>query len=249
MALVSELMSTKRKRKAEKPLSTPQKTMTSFDGRNGLGAYIAQPESFPPSRVIYHTTDFVVINDLYPKSSVHLLLIPRDSTLAYLHPFEAFQNKEFLTKVQVEVRKLRKMVATELRRQYGALSVQDKARNVAMESEPPPEKLPEGRDWEKEVMCGIHAHPSMNHLHIHVLSVDRFSECLRHRKHYNSFATPFLIDVEDFPLAGSDRRRHPGKEGYLDRDMCCWRCGENFKNKFARLKQHLEMEYDEWKRL
>jgi aprataxin len=242
-------MSSKHKRKAEKSLTKDSKPPSGpFDRRNGLGAYIAYPESFPPSRVIYHNADFVVINDLYPKSSVHLLLIPRDPTKILLHPFEAFEDADFLAKVQTEIKKLRKAVASELRRRYGTLSTQDRARNEAMESEDPPDKLPEGRDWEKEVISGVHAHPSMNHLHVHVLSVDRYSECLRHRKHYNSFNTPFLIDVEDFPLAQSDDRRRPGRERYLESDMWCWNCGKNYNNKFTQLKKHLEGEFEEWKR-
>ena len=96
-------------------------------------------------------------------------------------------------------------------------------------------------------MAGVHAGPSMNHLHIHVLSVDRESPCLKHRKHYNSFATPFFIPIEDFPLADDDRRRHPGQEGFLKQDFKCWRCGKNFENKFARLKEHLTEEFKAWR--
>ena len=118
-----------------------------------------------------------------------------------------------------------------------------------MDADPPPDKLPEERDWEKDIMCGIHAHPSMNHLHIHVMSVDRHSDSLKHRKHYNSFSTPFFIDVMDFPLAKDDPRRHPGRAGYLNRDYKCWRCGENFGNRFTRLKDHLETEYQAWRRV
>ena len=88
----------------------------------------------------------------------------------------------------------------------------------------------------------------MNHLHVHILSVDRHSECMRHRKHYNSFATPFLIDVEDFPLNKHDPRRHAGRERYLERDLVCWRCQRNFRNKFAKLKEHLEEEFEVWKK-
>ena len=88
----------------------------------------------------------------------------------------------------------------------------------------------------------------MTHLHIHVLSRDRVSECMKRKKHYNSFNTPFLIDVADFPLAEDDVRRHPGKEGYLDRPLVCWRCGKNFRNGFAKLKRHLEEELEVWKR-
>lgn len=107
--------------------------------------------------------------------------------------------------------------------------------------------LPRGRDWSEDVIAGVHTHPSMSHLHIHVLSIDRQSECMRHRKHYNSFATPFLVDVEDFPLDKQETMRR-SKERWLDRDLVCWRCGRNFGNKFKALKQHLEGEFEEWKK-
>jgi len=72
---------------------------------------------------------------------------------------------------------------------------------------------------------------------------------MRHKKHYNSFATPFLVPIEDFPLDEGDVRRHPGREGYLDRELVCWRCGKGFGRKFKELKGHLEEELEEWKRL
>jgi aprataxin len=112
---------------------------------------------------------------------------------------------------------------------------------------PAGDDLPPGRDWEKDVMVGIHAHPSMSHLHVHVLSVDRFSECMKHRKHYNSFATPFFVPLEDFPLAQDDPRRHPGREGYLNSDLKCWRCGRNFGGAFKTLDEHLKEEFEKWK--
>ncbi len=240
-------MSTKPK-SSTSPLKSQQPRQSYFPGRDGLGAYLESPQSFPPSRVIYHTDKFVAINDLYPKSSVHVLLLPRDSSENLRHPFDAFEDPAFLADVQAEIRKLRTLVATELRRKYGRFSAQDRARQEAMDADPPPDSLPSGRDWSKDVISGIHAHPSMNHLHIHVLSVDRVNDCMKHRKHYNSFATPFLVDVEDFPLAKDDVRRHPGRQGYLDSDLRCWRCGRNFGSKFAALKQHLAEEFEEWKK-
>ena len=108
-------------------------------------------------------------------------------------------------------------------------------------------EVPAGRDWSEDVIAGVHAHPSMDHLHIHVLSVDRYSECVRHRKHYNSFATPFFVDVDDFPLAPDDRRRHPGREGFLERELRCWRCGVGFGMRFSKLKMHLEEEFVAWR--
>ena len=111
-----------------------------------------------------------------------------------------------LAAVQAELPRLRDVAAKELRRLLGSHSAADAGRNAVLSGEvdPPADgTLPAGRDWAAELRVGIHAHPSMNHLHVHVLSRDMHSPCLKHRKHYNSFNTPFLIDVADFPLAGS----------------------------------------------
>ncbi|KAJ5636450.1 Aprataxin-like protein [Penicillium longicatenatum] len=250
----TELLSSRKKQAKPMPeisreKHTPRSENPFRNGRDGLGAYIAKPETYPSNVVINYNEEFVAIYDMFPKSSLHLLLLPRNPTKTRLHPFEAFEDAEFLTKVRTEVYKLRTLAAAELRRKYGKDSAQEKARQAALIAEPAPEELPAGRDWEKEIMCGVHAVPSMNHLHVHVIAVDRHSERLKHRKHYNSFATPFFVPIEDFPLAEDDVRRHPGSEGYLKRDFVCWRCGEGFGNKFTQLKEHLEREFEEWRRL
>ncbi|OCK75642.1 histidine triad nucleotide-binding protein [Lepidopterella palustris CBS 459.81] len=230
-----------------------------FKDRAGLGAYIDSPETFPASRVISYNKDFVVINDLYPKSSVHVLLLPREPAISALHPLTALTtNPAFLASVNAEVDKLKDLVASELRRLYGQYSASDSARNSALEeimssADDPPTGasletlLPPGRDWRKEVVAGVHAHPSMSHLHIHILSLDRHSPFLKHRKHYNSFATPFFVPLSAFPLGADDNRWHPGREGYLKMDMVCWRCGRGFGNRFKSLKEHLEGEFELWK--
>ncbi|KAI9843923.1 MAG: aprataxin-like protein [Thelocarpon superellum] len=240
----SELMA--RKPKAETLSAQPKRSVFGFLGANGLGAYVADPASYPPSRVIYYNADVVAIWDLYPKSSVHTLLLPRSATHTRLHPFDAFADPPFLAMVRVEAEKLKALVSSELRRKYGSLSAQARARDVALEREPPPDVLPVGRDWSASVKVGIHASPSMANLHVHVLSVDRVSRCVRKMPHYNSFATPFFVPLADFPLAEDDVRRHPGREGYLHRDLVCWRCGASFGRKLAALKDHLEEEFVAW---
>ncbi|KAJ5894060.1 Aprataxin-like protein [Penicillium taxi] len=227
----------------------PKGSTSNFRACEGLGAYIAKPESYPSDIVIYHNQEFVAIHDMFPKSSLHLLLLPRDETKTRLHPFDAFEDADFLAKTKTEVQKLRTLAAGELRRKFGKESVQEQARQAALSADSPPDELPHGRDWDKEIVCGVHAVPSMSHLHVHVMSVDRYSERLKHRKHYNSFATKFFIPIEDFPLAKDDVRRNPGKEGYLKQDFVCWRCGKGFGNKFVELKAHLEQEYNDWKKL
>ncbi|RYO89289.1 hypothetical protein DL766_000926 [Monosporascus sp. MC13-8B] len=229
-----------------------------FKARDGLGAYVADPASFPASRVVFHDASFVAINDLYPKASVHTLLLPRDAALRRLHPFDALGNPgnaAFLAAVREQAARLRRLVAKELQRRYGRFSRADAAREAVLDGGGAPAgeggeagKLPRGRDWEAEVRVGVHARPSMNDLHVHALSRDMFSECLRHRKHYNSFNTPFFVDLADLPLAPDDPRRHPGRAGYLDADLTCWRCGRNFGNRFKQLKEHLAHEFEEWKK-
>ncbi|KAI1422152.1 HIT domain-containing protein [Xylaria sp. FL1777] len=248
----AELMAPKPKKLPElRTLASTRGALTrSFKARNGLGAYTADPKSFPPSRVIYHSDAFVAINDLYPKSTVHTLLLPR-SPRSHLHPFDAFEDAEFLAAVQAETAQLKRLAGKELQRRYGRFSAQDKLREDVLNGDVEWEDgapLPDGRDWEKELLVGVHAHPSMNDLHVHVLSRDMVSPCMRHRKHYQSFNTPFLIDVADFPLAADDPRRHPGREDFHGGDMRCWRCGKNFGNQFKKLKEHLDLEFEEWKK-
>lgn len=249
-----------------------------FKNRMALGAYIAAPESYPASVVIYYNADFVVIHDKFPKATVHTLLLPRSPKHTLLHPFEALRDVEFLEKVRVEVGKLKVLVAAELQRRLGSFSRSDAAREAVLNGDAEPEleevqdgaaeeaqdvndkgqeedkdkgkepQLPPGRDWAADLMCGVHAVPSMGNLHIHVLSRDMHSPAMKHRKHYNSFNTPFLVDVADFPLGEADPRRIPKDEGYMRRDLVCWRCGRNFGNRFKELKDHLDKEFDEWKR-
>ncbi|KHN94590.1 aprataxin-like protein [Metarhizium album ARSEF 1941] len=217
--------------------------------RLGLGAYISSPSSFPASVVIYHNADFVAILDKFPKSTIHTLLLARSPAHNLLHPYEAFKDAAFLAKVQQETVKLRAFVAAELQRRLGQYSGTDAARQAVLNGDKDSRdgELPEGRDWGREVKAGVHAVPSMAHLHVHVLSRDMHSGSMKHRKHYNSFNTPFLVDVADFPLGEDDERLRPGGQGYLRTDLRCWRCGRGFGNQFARLKEHLEEEFMAWR--
>jgi aprataxin len=273
---VATLMAPKPKPAPKPPSSRPHL----FKNRMALGAYIADPESYPASIVIYHNADFVVIHDKFPKATVHTLLLPRSPRHSLLRPFEALKDEEFLAKVKIEVEKLKVLAAGELQRRLGMFSRADAAREAVLNGETEvaddveqgkgeevvatkdgevkdkeksdthrkEPKLPSGRDWAAEIKCGVHAVPSMGHLHIHVFSRDMHSPAMKHRKHYNSFNTPFLVDVADFPLESDDLRRSSKEEGFMRRDLVCWRCGENFGNRFKELKEHLEKEFDKWKR-
>lgn len=229
-----------------------------FQGRDGLGAYLADPSSFPPGRVIYHSDSFVAVHDLFPKATVHALLLPRAPSRTLQHPFDAFEDADFLRACVRETEVLKGFAARELQRLLGGESRAERRRQDVLDgkaevgdgdAEDVDESgLPRGRDWGKEIVAGVHAVPSMSNLHIHVLSRDMRSPALKHRKHYNSFATGFFVPLEAFPLAADDERRRTGEAGFLRGDFECWRCGRGFGNRFAELKAHLEVEFEEWRR-
>jgi len=227
---------------ADKTDSRTSRTLKA--GRDGLAAYTRDPESFPSSRVVYYNDKFVVINDLFPKSSVHLLILPRNTQKNILRPQEAFDDAVFLAECKEEEKRVRALVASELRRKHGKYSAAERQRTAALEGDDPPSELPPGRDWNSEVISGIHANPSMNHLHIHVMSRDMMSQCLKKTNHYLSFTTDFFVGLDQFPLSNNDYRRH---YRHFQDDMICWRCGKNFKRKLASLKEHLDKEIVEWR--
>ncbi|KAL1606344.1 aprataxin-like protein [Paraconiothyrium brasiliense] len=229
----------------------------SFDARDGLGIYIKYPERNPEGRVIEYDDDFVVIQDKYPKASVHLLLLPRDPKLTLEHPLVTLSNNpDFLAKIKSRIERLKLLAARELRRKYGLSSASDAPYQLALEEmmsgpDPPPSDerdslLPPGRDWSREIISGVHTHPSMNHLHIHVLSRDMHSPWLKKKNHYLSFNTTFLVGLDEFPLEEGSPRFHPGD--WTSWDMVCWRCRENFRNKFKALQEHLDEEFEAWRK-
>lgn len=224
-----------------------------FPGRSGLGAYIANPTAFPASRVIFHTPTSVAIHDMFPKATVHTLLLPRSELHNELHPFEAFDDPAFLAQIRTEAARLKELAAKELQRLLGRYSRTEAKRNAVLDGEAEPDfdaegnpVLPAGRDWLSEMLVGVHSVPSMNHLHVHVLSRDMHSEKMKHRKHYLSFTTEFFVPLEDFPLSEDDERRH--QSNWPERPMLCFRCERNFGNKFKDLNHHLEAEFEAWKK-
>ncbi|KAF7187204.1 Aprataxin-like protein [Pseudocercospora fuligena] len=241
----TELMRAKPKIQPTKENRDEPSKRTTFFGRDGLAAYTVDPASFPQSRVIYYNDKFTVINDLYPKASVHVLILPREPAKNVQRGQEAFDDPQFLEDCRQEEQKVRKMVAEELRRRFGKHSSSEQARIQAIESDDPPAELPPGRDWAKEVISGTHANPSMNHLHIHVLSRDMVSEPMKKSNHYLSFTTDFFIGLDQYPLPSDDHRRN---YKHFPEDMYCWRCGKNFGRKMAKLKDHLAEEFEEWKK-
>ncbi|KAK3339130.1 HIT-like domain-containing protein [Neurospora tetraspora] len=221
---------------------------TKLKWSGALVEYIDHPDRFP-QQVIRVTDKTVLIRDAFPKATVHLLLLPRSPAHHDLHPHQAFEDRDFLAMMRDEAASAARLAAAELKRKLSTFSASSKARNEAMDKGVPFDQLPEGRDYLSDIRIGVHAHPSMDHLHVHIISCDMHSDKVKHRKHYNSFNTPFFIPLEDCPLAEDDERRKTSfQNANLSKGFVCWRCGQEFGNKFAELKRHLETEFEQWKK-
>lgn len=193
---------------------------------------------------IFANRDATAVQNRYSKSSFHALLLPT-AHQSQRPPFEALRDPAFLTLVRQEAQKLKQIVASELGRMFGKFSAQEIERQAVLNGQVEDAGvLPAGRDWEKDVLVGVHASPWMHQLHIHVLSRDLFSSGIEHKRHYNSFATPFLIDLDDFPLTDGQIQE---RKRALQAGLKCWRCGQDFGDQFILLKDHLAEEFEKWK--
>lgn len=97
-----------------------------------------------------------------------------------------------------------------------------------------------------EFRHGYHAIPSMNQLHMHIISQDFDSSFLKTKKHWNSFTSNFFIDshrvIDMLKTQGKiefDRARY---EHLLKSDLQCHKCRCLLKTMPA-LKQHIKTHY------
>jgi aprataxin len=148
--------------------------------------------------------------------------MPRNLTTSAKHPLDALKDAETCAKLKEIVQKYTEKAMDEISESY----IGDD-------------------NLESLVQAGVHAFPSLDNVHVHIISKDMHSPRLKNAKHYLTFNSPFFVPFDEIPSIGaSDDRCDPLKMGaVLKGDLkCCW-CGQNFKRSFAQLKQHLEAEY------
>jgi len=100
-------------------------------------------------------------------------------------------------------------------------------------------------------LCGYHAEPSLTPLHIHIISGDLCSPCLKNKKHWTSFATGFLVGISEVETAleDDDRDKNPldrevsrliaQRKQALGSSLLCHRCGHPAMSMPA-MKAHAE---------
>ncbi|XP_063739506.1 aprataxin isoform X2 [Eleginops maclovinus] len=92
---------------------------------------------------------------------------------------------------------------------------------------------------------GYHAIPSMNQLHLHVISQDFDSACLKNKKHWNSFTTDYFMDSEDVIQMLETNGRVTVKQGtseLLKLPLCCHICRKELPT-IPALKEHLKSHF------
>ncbi|SMN22899.1 similar to Saccharomyces cerevisiae YOR258W HNT3 DNA 5' AMP hydrolase involved in DNA repair [Maudiozyma saulgeensis] len=203
--------------------------------RGALQQYIDHPERFEAltdpnsgSCVIYHDSKVVLITDGFPKAVEHILILPRNPLLSKSHPTTALSDN-VKRKMEPYIEIAIDYIVEQFTKKYIILD-----KNLK-------------EDFKKKlIQVGVHRVPSMNNLHIHVITKDFYSARLKNKKHYNSFNTNFFVKWHDLPLQNKPLDNKLVEKEYLrDHDLICCYCGMNFTNKFAKLKEHLKVEFNE----
>ncbi|KAG1768385.1 HIT-like domain-containing protein [Suillus occidentalis] len=196
----------------------------------------SNPASLPPSVLLSHSETCLTVFDGFPKSIFHFLVIPRVrlpfnvyqlANLRSLLKCEKNSAKELLTVLSREANNVKKMIESEMLKKYG---------------------------FKWDIWMGFHAVPSMEHLHLHVLSADLCAPRMKLKKHYNSFHPKlgFFIHLSDvlswFDADSSyyktiSQLKKGEYEPLLKEDLSCWKCDHNFSN-MPKLKSHLQEEFD-----
>ncbi|KAM6170644.1 aprataxin [Rhynchocyon petersi] len=94
---------------------------------------------------------------------------------------------------------------------------------------------------------GYHAIPSMSHVHLHVISQDFDSPCLKNKKHWNSFNTEYFLDSQAVIKMVQESGRVTVGEGMselLKLPLRCHECQQLLPS-MPQLKEHLRKHWPE----
>ncbi|CAG7846436.1 SubName: Full=Uncharacterized protein {ECO:0000313/EMBL:CCA66944.1} [Serendipita indica DSM 11827] len=137
--------------------------------------------SLPSSVLFAHTDKTLTIFDGYPKAQFHFLIMPR-----LLPEMETARFKNLRTLLRWDRNKAKETI----------VQLQKDSEKVIEDIEDEMVRL-HGYKW--KIHIGFHAVPSMDHLHMHIISSDLCSPSLKNKKHYNSFHPDlgFFIHLND----------------------------------------------------
>lgn len=198
-----------------------------------LQEYIRKPQNF--QETIFWDDKVVIIKDAFPKAQFHLLVLPRDPKLGKSHPTTALSDNE-KSKLQPYIIKAQDYIFENFTAKFLPLDG-----NPFFKDEQ--EFLDKETFLQRFVQVGIHSAPSMNDLHVHIITKDFHSPKLKNKKHYLSFNSDFFILWSQLPLPEiPDAKKQ--EQLLKNQDMRCTYCHANFKNHMQQLKEHLKVEFE-----
>ena len=210
-----------------KNISKTSKTASNYSPKTGndvKSSFLSLESSMNDKTLqVFKNDSFVCIRDKYPKSKIHLLLIP------------------LLSKRMTKVENLIQIP--------NSIDFLHQIRNTTNEIINSSDNLKNSK-----LIIGFHAVQSMSPLHMHIISDDFKSDCLKNKKHWNSFTTNYFIRLEDlinhleidldnlkkdYFIEDKFNLRNRGKlDDFLKSDLKCNKCGSSMKN-IPNLKNHL----------
>lgn len=204
---------------------------------------------------VYSDDKVLIIKDVFPKALRHYLIIPKSPDFTRIHPIQALSNAKFHDQMKDYVELTKQLIAENL---ASCGLILDSMQSII-------------RFKQEFILSGVHSIPSLNNLHIHVITKDFHSPRLKNKKHYNSFNTPFFVDFYSFHGVDDDddssNRINDNDTDYSDSEdtiyssdseeinkslmeslikntpLKCSYCGEQFGSKMAQLKSHLAVEF------
>ncbi|KAJ7172534.1 hypothetical protein C8R46DRAFT_1259665 [Mycena filopes] len=194
-------------------------------------------ERLPSSVLFSHSPTSITIYDAFPKGIFHFLILPRVQA-----PFTASQLSSLRTLLLGDKARAKQVI----------LALNEDAKALRKEIE---DEMLDRYGFKWGIWTGFHGAPSMDHLHLHVLSDDLCTERMKTKKHYNSFLPKlgFFLDIGEVlswfdaedsyfrSMANLDPKKH--YEPMLKEDLACWRCHSEMKN-IPTLKAHLKEEHE-----
>ncbi|KAF8305549.1 hypothetical protein DL93DRAFT_312487 [Clavulina sp. PMI_390] len=177
----------------------------------------------------------LAIFDKYGKAKFHFLLLPSPNDTWSVRSLNSLRSvlredraraKALLETMHKDALDVVRMIRMEMNKKYGC-------------------------EW--GINIGFHAVPSMDHIHLHIISNDLISDHLKKKRHYNSFhpSLGFFIHLDEvlswFDLPDDEFKKNalldPNRyDPMLDRPLVSWRTGKPYRTMPA-LKDHLEEDW------
>jgi len=166
------------------------------------------PKKTKSAEVFYEDEDVVVVYDGFPKARVHLLIIPKRSCVDAATPSELtpaalpglIRVHALANDLKHHLEQLAACIATRPN-PHGSChnGIEESTIAATLGSNGCMRNLLLG--GLVPLRLGYHASPSLEPLHLHLISGDFDSPCLKHKKHWNSFQPPFFVSPVDIEAA------------------------------------------------